>query len=901
MRRWLSLRKDVGLQLLALYLLLIVPVLLGLLTVSRVIGSRIRQNVEANDLSLARAIAQQTAVSIGDSLKAVQDLATYPDVVEASPEGMERLFGVILSIRPDVSLVSRLDARGTVLFRFPTQPGTTVGVESSSLSYFQTALTSRDPFISEGRISSATGQPVATAVMPIWSPDGAFLGIVGANIRLQSLSRTLSSTVSDYQSLEGLQVVVLDSQDRIIANPDSSIILHPSSEVLASTFHHAAGAADGSRILDDPQGEERLYTVAAIPGIDWQVVVSRPTAAAFATEIMLQRATAIAGAFFVLIGLFFWAMVSTRVIGPIEQLATASKAIGMDPSIAEQERRRLSRWASRPDQIGQLVGNFLRMERSIAERVRGAATLLETSSAVVSTLDLTVVLDRILEQMSRLLVVERCAIIALDEQRGVFRVRASLGLSKGYVERLTIQRGEPDSVAMRALHAREAISISDTESDPSYVRRRSLSRSEGYRAILAVPLNTKHAPPTVLLIFHDTPHEFSTAEVQLLSTLANQATMAIENAVLFERSDAKLEQQTRRLEALIQSMDDGLILSDLEGRVVYANRRVAELASLTAEQLAGAPVTMVMEGIARTTHAADEVLPQLTAVMDARDGRVHEVGLDRPDRVVYLRLERFEVTDSRDIVIGHGLILHDVTMDREVDTMKSNLISTVSHELRTPLAAIKGYASTLLAEDVEWDRAAQREFLTVISEETDRLATLVNNLLDLSRLEAGALELSTAQCDLDEIVQRAARLAPLHSGNSLAVRIDPALPPLFADPPRLETILRNLLENAAKYGGPTAAISVHISRQGDSVRFQISDDGPGIPPEQRSRIFDSFYRVDNSLTRIASGAGLGLAICQGLVRAHGGQIWVEGSAEGTSMVFTIPLRTAPVRAQEALQ
>jgi PAS domain S-box-containing protein len=898
MRRWLSLQRDVGLQLLALYLLLIVPVLLGLLLVSRAIGSRIRQNVEANDLSLARAIAEQTELSIGNSLKAVQELATYPDVVNATPAGMERLFGVILSIRPDVGVVSRVDAHGTVLFRFPTDPGTVVGADYSTLGYFRTALARRDPFISEARISSATGQPVATAVMPIWSADDKFLGIVGANIKLQSLSQTVTSSVSDYQSLEGLQVLILDSQDRIIANPDSSLILHPSSEVLASSFRDSG--SDGSQILVNPLGQERLYTVAAIPGIDWKVVVSRPTSVAFETEIMLRRATVIAGGLFVLIGLLFWAMLSSHVIHPIEELATASKAIGIDPSIADQEQQRLSRWSSRADQIGQLVGNFLRMQQSIAERVRGAATLLETSTAVVSTLDLTVVLDRILEQMSRLLVVERCAIIALDEQRGVFRVRASRGLSKTYVERLSIQPGEPDSVAMRALHAREAISISDTESDPSYVRRRHLSRSEGYRAILAVPLNTQHAPPTVLLIFHGTPHEFSAAEVQLLSTLANQATMAIENAVLFERSDTKLEQQTGRLEALIQSMDDGLILSDLKGRVVYANRRVAELASLSAEQLAGAPVAKVFEGIARRTRAASAVLPQLAAVMDGREGRLHEVGLDRPNGTVYLRLERFEVTDAREIAIGHGLILHDVTMDRELDTIKSNLISTVSHELRTPLAAIKGYASTLLAEDVEWDRSAQREFLTVISEETDRLTTLVNSLLDLSRLEAGALKLATAECNLDEIVQRAARLAVLHPGNSLAVRIDPALPPLFADPTRLETILRNLLENAAKYAGPEAAISVEVSQQDESVLFRVSDDGPGIPLEQRSRIFDSFYRVDNSLTRVASGAGLGLAICQGLVRAHGGRIWVEAATAGTSIAFTIPLRASPIRQEEAL-
>jgi signal transduction histidine kinase len=176
----------------------------------------------------------------------------------------------------------------------------------------------------------------------------------------------------------------------------------------------------------------------------------------------------------------------------------------------------------------------------------------------------------------------------------------------------------------------------------------------------------------------------------------------------------------------------------------------------------------------------------------------------------------------------------------------------------------------------------------------------VNNLLDLSRLEAGALKLAAAQCDPGEIVRRAALLARLQPGNSLRVSIDPALPPLVADPPRLEAIIRNLLENAEKYAGPEAAIRVDIAREKDNALFRVTDDGPGIPPDQRKRIFESFYRVDNRLTRIASGAGLGLAICQGLVRAHGGQIWIEDSAAGASIAFTIPLRLARV-AEEPLR
>jgi len=260
---------------------------------------------------------------------------------------------------------------------------------------------------------------------------------------------------------------------------------------------------------------------------------------------------------------------------------------------------------------------------------------------------------------------------------------------------------------------------------------------------------------------------------------------------------------------------------------------------------------------------------------------------------MYLRLETFDVTDFQNIPIGHGLILQDMTADHELDRMKSSLVSTVSHELRTPLAAIKGYATTLLAEDVEWDNSSQREFISIISDESDRLTNLVNNLLDLSRIEAGSLNLSRDECDIYDLLARASQRAQLNKENRFEVNIEAGTPVLYADRPRLETILRNLIENSVKYAGASATIRVDVSHDKDSVIFRVSDDGPGIPKKESQRIFESFYRVDDSLTRIASGAGLGLAICQGLVHAHGGSIWVEQNEHGACVAFSIPLAAPP--------
>jgi two-component system sensor histidine kinase KdpD len=225
--------------------------------------------------------------------------------------------------------------------------------------------------------------------------------------------------------------------------------------------------------------------------------------------------------------------------------------------------------------------------------------------------------------------------------------------------------------------------------------------------------------------------------------------------------------------------------------------------------------------------------------------------------------------------------------------MRSSLVSTVSHELRTPLAAIKGYASTMLADDVEWDRESQREFLTVISDESDRLTNLVNNLLDLSRIEVGSLKLSREKCNVKEIIQSASKGARLTPQNKLELDIERKLPGVYADPLRLESILRNLIENSVKYAGEKARIKVDVHKNGGEVIFRVSDDGPGIPTAEGQRVFERFYRVDDSLTRLTSGAGLGLAICQGLVRAHGGRIWIEPQERGACIAFTIPMKVKP--------
>jgi len=888
-------RNDLGVQLLALYSLFVVPIVIGALFFDQVAGERLRQETMGSDLALAQAIAQETNTIIENALIAATQLSEYPAVVEVDTDDMLQVFENFQTGRPDVNLIYRLGPDGIMLAHYPTEPISTVGTDFSFREYFERALETDQAFVSLGRISPTTEQPVATAVKPIWR-DGSFMGVVATNIKLQSLSVTLNSIASEHQENTGLQIVIIDSSGKVIASPDPEFLLSDYLRLQNSLANEVLKGNSGNQIIDNSEGVETLYSFVPVPVAGWGVVVSRPTSIAFATPASFHRGVLVMIGVFSAIGIFFWIVLTVRVISPLEKLAAYSHEVGRKNQPSENSDL-LDSLAARPDQFGHLVRSFRRMEQAIQERLMELATLLETSQAVVSSLDSQIVLNRILEQVERLLGIKKSAIIALDEQRGVFVANASRGLSPRYADGLVIRPDEATSVTMRAMRTGVPIIIQDTETDPSFEAYRPRAVAEGYRAFAAIPLKTLHAKPTALVLYSPEANVFTHNYIDLLVNFANQAAMAIENAELYSRSDARLQEQTRRLEALIQSLDVGLVLEDLEGKILYVNRIISDLVNQPGEQLTGRPVMSVYQGILAGTDDFAQNFDLVAALLEDTAQEV-DLSIENGAGPRIYRLKGFTVNDSEGLLLGRGQILQDITQAHELDRMKSSLIATVSHELRTPLAAIKGYATTLLAEDVDWEIKAQNEFIQIISEETDRLSELVNNLLDMSRIEAGNLVLTKRYCDLREVIQRGVSRAYPNPGARLVLEIPAELPEFEADAQRLEVVIRNLVENAAKYADNDLPITVSVELLGDRVVVRVEDQGPGIPESSKQQVFESFYRMESGLTRRTPGVGLGLAISKGFIDAHDGEIWVEPRQKGVCVAFSLPLLKSPDGDQE---
>ncbi len=269
-------------------------------------------------------------------------------------------------------------------------------------------------------------------------------------------------------------------------------------------------------------------------------------------------------------------------------------------------------------------------------------------------------------------------------------------------------------------------------------------------------------------------------------------------------------------------------------------------------------------------------------------------------------LRQLKVLVDQASITLHNLRLLEIEAESRHEAEKANEIKTrflamITHELRTPLTSIKGFTNTLLAEDVAWEPEEQRDFIQTIEQEANRLQELIDQLLDLSRLEAGMLPITQAFNSLDDILADAMpQLRVLTQKHSLALRLPANLPPVFVDAKRIAQVIVNLVRNAAMYSPDGTEIFLTARVHEGFVQINVNDQGPGIPPGDRKQVFQAFRRGENVENHAMPGAGLGLAVCKGLVEAHGGRIWIkQKTTPGATVSFTIPLFLSQVKAMSS--
>ena len=416
-----------------------------------------------------------------------------------------------------------------------------------------------------------------------------------------------------------------------------------------------------------------------------------------------------------------------------------------------------------------------------------------------------------------------------------------------------------------------------------------LLTAEHLRSVIVVPLGESgERDRGALLAGWRRPQALPDDAQDVLERLADRAAIALAQAELHQREQTALQQsqvERANLEAIFDSLADAVFTTDPQGRLVRLNRRAAAWAERNAAEVIGQPVADVfplIDELGRPSATASQLAQPFS-----ESSLLQLAGEAIPvERVVS------SIRDARGNVAGTLQVLRDLRPQREVEQLKANIISLVSHELRTPLSHIKGYASSLLQPDVEWDVETQRDFIASIERQADRLARLIGDLLEISQLDAGGTtRLEREPVAPTTLVERGLRqAAPNAAAHPVHTSLDADLPLVLADLSHVERVVCNLVENAAKYSPEGAPIAVEVRQRGDYVVFAVHDQGTGLTDEEKRHLFERFYRSPRVKHR-TPGTGLGLAICREIILAHGGKIWAE-SVEGQGSVFRFTLPVA---------
>jgi PAS domain S-box-containing protein len=402
-------------------------------------------------------------------------------------------------------------------------------------------------------------------------------------------------------------------------------------------------------------------------------------------------------------------------------------------------------------------------------------------------------------------------------------------------------------------------------------------RQLGMRSAVVVPLSARgRLLGALMLVSADETHRYREDDVALAQEVARRAAVAVENAQLFRAAEERAQAALA-----LSHVGDGVMLVDRAGMIRLWNPAAERIAGLSEDAAVGRLAREALDG----WDVFAKLAPPRTSDGPAASRPV-TVPIELGGRELWLSISVVTFAE------GTVFAFRDLTEEQAVERMKADFISTVSHELRTPLAAIYGAALTLQRDDVQLEGARAQELLSVVADESDRLARIVNDILWASRVDSGSLQMSIERCNAEELTESVLSAARLHLPENVTLKLNapPDLPHVAADPDKVRQVLTNLVDNAIKYSPDGGSVQIELDRAGHRVRISVGDEGLGIPPAEQHRIFEKFYRLDPNLTRGVGGTGLGLYICRELVRRMDGRIWVEPRhPRGSKFALELPV------------
>jgi PAS domain S-box-containing protein len=707
------------------------------------------------------------------------------------------------------------------------------------------------------------------SIPPTGDQTGAQISFVTAIAGEDGLSERVLVARSDLTSNPYAQAIMtgLENLDAIdgqgmLLDENNRILIHPDPERVMDTYLGETGNTPSFYNDTAPDGTRQIVYYRPASGRPWSIVLTVP---AYRTQqIALSIALPLLGmiALLALIGL---ALVQISLGAVTRSLQT----------LAGEAGRLASGKLEQPvtvegvDEVGQLGRAFEQMRVSLKDRLDELNRLLQVSQGVASSLEVSEAVQPVLESAlasgacSARVVLSPQAMPDLggDASRPVrFGFGPSQNLYRDLDEQILALTRQQDRLVLSNLLRPRLLNLAPNAPRPE--------------SLLAVALRHENSYYGALWVAFDQPHSFSEEEVRFLVTLGGQAALAAANARLFLNAEIG----RRRLESILASSPDPVLVTDPSDRLLLTNPAAWQVLGLGLETDVGKPIDLVIQQA------------ELVELLRSTSAEMQTTEINLPGGRIFLATATSVLAEGQRV--GRVCVLRDVTHFKELDSLKSEFVSTVSHDLRSPLTLMRGYATML--EMVGQLNEQQTGYVRKIVSGVESMSRLVNNLLDLGRIEAG-IGLQPEMVPVQDIVERVVNALQLQAAQKrIQLTADiPAqtIPLIEADQALLQQALHNLVENAIKYTRPEGKVMVRVQSQPIGVVFQVIDNGVGVSPMDLPRLFEKFYRGAQQAPKDERGSGLGLAIVKSIAERHGGRVWAESQlGKGSTFYLAIPPR-----------
>jgi PAS domain S-box-containing protein len=534
-------------------------------------------------------------------------------------------------------------------------------------------------------------------------------------------------------------------------------------------------------------------------------------------------------------------------------------------------------------------------KKELLRRARELSALLAVTQTATQSLDTDKILNDTLDKSLEILRFEIGYIRVLDAKAGGMVVSVARGLSSPEFLRTVVSlESSHRSIGKIVFETRQPYISSDIQKEDKNKFRHGFMLKEGIVSAAFVPIMSKNRFLGMMMVGSFKVHRFAQYEVDLLMAFGSQIGSALENAQLYD----EVNKGKRYIENLVENAGDVIFSTDLEDRILTWNRGAEIIMGYSKAEVIGQHLSILLPP--ERFHELEEMRAKVEISGSLRDIEVRSKRKD--GGMIYLSLSISPIRDVEGKIVAFLRVAKDTTEKRryerrlkELDKMKSDFVSNVSHELRTPLTSIKGSVDNMLDGLTGSLNEKQVRYLARIKSNADRLSRLINDLLDLSRIESGRVEVRSTTLTLTALAEEVAEhLKSLAAEKLIRIEVpspDPKIT-VWADRDKVTQVLINLIGNAVKFTPQNGKVTVALEKKGDDyVQISIDDTGPGILPEEKNKIFSKFYQFADIDKQKPKGSGLGLAISKALVEMHGGRIWVESEVgKGSTFYFTLPAR-----------